>query len=443
MSKFFDSKFAKGLQSFGEKFASNRYLQAISGGLMGTMGLVLLGAIFQIIANVAVLFGWTAEGSNFYNFFMTPYNMTMGVISVIAAFGIAYILARSFKMKALPAGIVSMVVFLMVAAPSQTVELSHIDPMTQEFATMNVMDTGALGGVGLFTAIIIGLVTVRITKLCEDKNIVIRMPDVVPQFLADAFSSLIPLLFNVILFYGLGFLVQTFIGTSLPMFITMIFTFPFQAITSLGGMIVLALFSLLLWTFGIHGTMVSYVVIMVPMITAITENAALVEQGLPPVYNPVMLFGCLGIVGGAGCTFGMVLLGLRSKSEQIKAVSKAALVPGIFNINEPATFGYPIVYNPILAIPYILTPILIMIIAHILYIVGFLKPGYILLMALMPLGVAEFFGTLSWTNALFVFLMIPFSMLVYYPFYKIYEKQLVEKEAAVKAAAEEEAQANA
>lgn len=439
MDKFFESKFAKGLQKVGEKLGSNRYLTAISGGLMGTMGLMLVGAIFQIIANLLVIFSLTSNTSMLYNFLIAPYNMTMGVISVVAAFGIAYVLAKGFGMKAMQSGVVSMVVFFLVAAPAQVVELSHIDEATGAAATMTVMDTTSLGGVGLFTAIIVGLLTVRVTKFCQDKNIVIKMPDVVPQFLSDAFTSMIPLLFNVLIFHGVNFLLQQFMGVTLPLAITGILSIPFGAITSLGGMIVLGIFCLLMWVFGIHGTMIGYIVIMAPMMQAILGNGALVEAGQEPVFSSVMLFGALAMIGGTGNTLGLVIMGLRSKSEQIKAVSKAAIVPGIFNINEPAIFGYPIMYNPVLAIPYILNPIIVMILSYIGYTTGILKPGYVLLMSLMPIGVNEFLGTMSWTNLVFVFLMIPVTMLIWYPFFKIYERQLVTKEAAARAEAESEA----
>lgn len=428
MSKFYDSNFAKGLQRFGEKFSSNKYLTAISGGLMGTMGLMLVGALFQIVASILALANVIESGDAIYNILMTPYNMTMGIISAIAAFGIAYILAKSFGMKAMPNGITSLVIFLMVAAPAETVVLAEIDPSTGTNATMTVLDTTSLGGIGLFTAIIVGLLTVRVTKFFQDKNIVIRMPDVVPQFLADALTSMIPLLANVIIFYGFNLLLVSFMGVTLPLAIAGILSVPFGAITSLGGMIVLGIFALLFWTFGIHGTMVAVIVIMAPLVEAIQTNGALVAAGQDPIFHPVMLFGALAMLGGTGNTLGLVLLGLGSKSEQIKAVSKAAIVPGLFNINEPAIFGYPIMYNPILAIPYILNPIITMVIMYFGYTLNILKPSYVLMLALMPLGVSEYLGTMSWTNLVFVFLMIPLNILMWYPFYKTYERQLVKKE---------------
>lgn len=430
MEKVFESKAVKALQRFGEKIANSKFFMAISGGLMGSMGLILLGAIFQILATVLDLTGIAASGSTVYNILMVPYNMSMGIVSVAVSFGIGFAYSKAHKLTSpMSSGLIAMVLFLMVAAPAETVTLL-------DGTTKTVLDTTSLGGAGLFSAIIIGMVSVRITKFCLDKKIVIRMPDAVPSFLADSFSALIPLAINVILFHGINTLLGSVLGTTLPLAIAGILSVPFGAVNSMAGALVVSLFAMIFWLLGIHGTMVMFIALMPLLMQVISQNAALVEAGQPAVFHPVMLALVNSTVGGTGCTLGLVLLGLRSKSEQIKAVSKVSLIPGIFNINEPVAFGMPTVYNPVLAIPYILAPIAITLLNWLGYITGFLKPGYIMMLSLMPLGVAEFFGTLSWTNFVFPYLMIPVSMIIYYPFYKIYERQLVIKEAAAKEGAE-------
>lgn len=421
MDKLFENKGMVRLRSFAEKLAASKYLGAISGGLMSTMALIMVGALCQILASLPF-------GQNVKDILLVPYNMTLNLMSVTASFSIAYVLARSFKMKALQAGVVSMSLFLMVAAPVQTVVL-------EDGSTFTGLSSGSLGGTGLFTAIIIGLVSVRITKLCQDKKFVIRMPDVVPPTLGDSFSSIIPLAINVILFYGLNVALQSFLGLTLPNAIIAVLAIPLQALTSGAGIIVIALFMLILWIFGIHGTMVGIAVLLPMYMQAILGNAELVAAGQAPVFQPVLLAFTIASVGGTGCTLGMAIMGLRSKSEQIRAVCRAGIVPGLFGINEPLTFGLPIVYNPILAIPYILGSILVMLLTWGGYAIGFLKVPYIYMMSLLPMGVSGFLSTLSWTNAIWPYLMIPVVMIVWYPFYKVYERQLVEKEQAAKAEA--------
>jgi PTS system cellobiose-specific IIC component len=129
---------------------------------------------------------------------------------------------------------------------------------------------------------------------------------------------------------------------------------------------------------------------------------------------------------------------LRSKSKQISAVAKASFIPGLFNINEPAIFGFPIMYNPILLIPFILNSLVVMVILYFAYSFNLMMQPHILIMTTLPIGIQQFMATLDWRNFVFVFLMFPIIYLVYYPFFKIYEKQCLEKEKA-----EEEAELEA
>ena len=186
-----------------------------------------------------------------------------------------------------------------------------------------------------------------------------------------------------------------------------------------------------LWIFGIHGSMVVVMAIMPVMMQNVMANGAAVAAGQAPVFYATALFGALGCAGGSGNTLPLVLMGLRSKSEQLRAVSKVALIPGIFNINEPVTFGYPVMYNPILAIPYIFGTVLTALVVWLGYVIGFFQPAYIMLMTAMPLGVGEFLGSLAWQNILIPVVGIVVNGLCYFPFFKAYEKQLVEKETAV------------
>lgn len=420
----------KGLQKFGEKLGSNKAFSSISKSMMGTMAIILVGAIFQIVATIPTLFGWYTTESTIYHILYAPYNMTMGILSVFVVFMIGYNYAKSLAMKPMQNGFVALICFLIVAAPATTITLA--DGAT----TMTVLDTSNLGAAGLFVAIIIGILTVNLTHFCEKKNIVIKMPDVVPAFLSEAFSAMLPLLFNILIWYGVGTALNLLTQgqMTLPLLITYILSIPLSAVNTVPGMFITILFACLLWTFGIHGSMVVFIAIMAVMMQNTAANAAAVAAGNPPQFYPTLLFGALACAGGTGNTLGLVLLGLKSaKSKQLKAVSKAAIIPGIFNINEPVTFGFPIMYNPIMAIPYILTPLITMLILWLGYAIGFLKPAYVIILSLMPLFVGEFLGSMAWQNLFIPIVGIVVGLIVYYPFFKVYDKQLVEKEAAAEA----------
>lgn len=430
MDKLYDSKFMKGLQHFGEKLAGNKVVSAISSGMMASMGVLLAGAFFQIIANLLTLTNLCTTDSFAYQFFITPYNMSMGLISVVIAFTVAYNYAKALNMKTVVNAINAMILFLMVAAPATTVTLA--DGTT----TFTGLDTSSLGGVGLFAAFLIAIVSVRITYFFEKYHIVLKMPDMVPQFLQDSFSSLLPLAANILIWHGLNNIIIKFFGVTLPMAITNILAMPLQALTSVPGIIIMFIFATILWTFGIHGTLVILSVLMPVLLQVISQNAALVEAGKPAEFAPVLLFGVLACAGGTGNTLCLAIMGLRSKSEQLKAVSKAALVPGIFNINEPITFGFPVMYNPIMAIPYIINPAISALIVWGGYMIGFFKPAYVAIMSVMPIFVSEFLGSMAWQNLFIPVIGFVVSYLVYLPFFKVYERQLVEREQAAKAAEE-------
>ena len=425
---FFDSKFMKGLQKVGEKISMNKGFSAIQQAMMGIMAIILVGSVFQIICSVGTLLKLFEAGSTIYNILYMPYNVTGGILSVYVVFMIAYSYGKALGLKPLQTGIVALACFLIVCSPATTYSLA-------DGSTVTAMDTSYLGGTGLFVAILIGILSVRIMNFCIKKKIYIKMPEVVPPFLADSFAALVPMLINVIIWYGLSTIlsVLTAGALNLPLLITYILSIPIAALNSVPGMVVVFLIATLLWCFGIHGTMVVYIGLMAILMQVVTANAAAVAAGGQAQFYPVLLMGALATAGGTGNTFGCVLLGLRSKSKQINAVSKAAVVPGLFGINEPATFGYPIMYNPILCIPYILTPIITMLLVWLGYAIGFFKPAYVLVMSLMPMGVAEFFGSLAWQNIFIPVIGIVVGLVVFAPFLKAYEKILVAKEAEAEA----------
>lgn len=422
MGNLYESKFMKKLQNFGQKTASNKGLSSISGGMMICLGVILAGAVFQILAVVPTLFKWYTTESEIYKFLMMPYNMTMGLIALIMAFAIAYTYSKMLKMQAFVNGVSALILFLLVASPVKTVVLEDGK------STFTGLDTTALGAVGIFAAILIAILSVKLTSFFERHHITIRMPDVVPQFLQDSFASLVPFVANLIIWQLINTVVVKVFTVTLPIAINAVLSMPLKALTSVPGIMVVVFVALLLWTFGIHGTMVVYIAIMPALIQYISQNATLVAEGKAPLFAPVALFSVLSCCGGTGNTLPLVVMGLRSKSEQMKAVSKAALLPGLFSINEPATFGYPIMYNPVLAVPFILNPLITMLVVWGGYAIGFFKPGYVMITANLPVGVGPFLGSMAWQNIFIPVVGFIIGFLVFKPFYKVYERQLVEKE---------------
>lgn len=425
--KISESPLLAKLQAAGGKLQANPIFQAMNGGMMGTMSLILTGAVFTIVATLLSLAGIISQDGTLYQWLQVPYNMTMNLLSVPIAFSIAFIYTQCLGKKGdMANGIVSLVVFLMVSAPIHAVTLA-------DGTTANVLSSDYLGGMGIFTALLIAIAVVKISIFCEEHNVTIKMPDVVPTFLVDSFSALIPLIINVVLWRAVAFACETFMGAPLPGIIMGLISIPLAPLTSGPGVIVLALVGQLAWCLGIHGTGVVYSVLLAPMMQAYAANADLVAQGLDPVFSTVFLYGAFATCGGTGNVFPLAVHCLRAKSEKLKAVGKAAVGPAIFNISEPMVFGLPIVYNPIIDVPFIFNPVITALIVWAGYATGFFRAPSVMLMTALPIGMAEFLQSLSVTNVLIPVIAFVVGFIVYAPFVAIYDKQCLAEEAAAEA----------
>ena len=422
MEKIFESQFMVKLQDFGQKLGSNKFLAALQASMMSLMGIIMVGAISQIICSVGTLLNLFTADSKIYAIIYLPYQFTMNSLAlwVVALFAFNY--AKNLKMKSpIMNAVDALVCFLLVAGTLIVTE-----------AGVTGIDMTYLGAQGMFIGFIVVFISVRIEKFCADKNIRIKMPDVVPPFLQDGFASILPLLFSAIAFLVISSAVSAGTGGAYNVasgFMALL-AVPLNALTSVPGMFILCIFAALLWCFGIHGTMIIVPIIMPLAIQAAVANGAAHAAGQPLVFYPVALFASMAIAGGTGNTLPLALMGMRSKSKQISAVAKISAVPGWFGINEPLTFGMPIMYNPILCIPYVLNIPIVMLCTYIGYKVGFLQPAWISISALLPMGFGAYLSTLRWQNAIWDYLMLIPSTIVWYPFFKIYEKQLMAKEAA-------------
>jgi PTS system cellobiose-specific IIC component len=460
MERFVDSKFMKFLQKMGQKAGANKGISAITGAMMGLMGIIMVGAIFNIVASVPASFGWVSSTGVYHSILIAPYNMTMNLISVYLVFLIGYNFGRSLKLKPLNTAIGALATFLLVAAPAATYTTIGsaaigTDGKTiagQIVGSVVALDTNYLGAYGMFLAIIIGLCVPGIYYFCHHFHIEIKMPDVVPQFLVDGFSGIIPLLFSIVGFYGLDVLLRYCAnGLSLSNMMIVIFKYGFGWLDSLPGMFFLSILCMLLWFFGIHGTMIVYVIIMTTIMMAVTKNyTAYATAGndvsvltYKDYFSYTFLASAVSTCGGSGNTLPLVIMCMCSKSKQLKAVGRASIVPGLFGVNEPMTFGVPLMYNPLMMIPFIFNPILVMLALWGLYACGFFKVPYIMIGSLMPIGAGEFLGALAWQNIFIPVVAFVIAGAFYFPFFKVYEKKLIAQEAATAAAEKAAAEAAA
>lgn len=424
LDKMFESPFFVKLQEWGGKVQSNKVISAISNGMMSIMSLVIAGAAFMILATLLDIAGVLETTDQVYHWLCVPYNMTMGLISLPIAFAVGYSYSKNLGMKgALANGLVTMVLFLMVAAPVQSVDVNG--------SATNMIPTSFLGGPGIFVAMFLPIISVRIIKFCKDKNATIKMPDSIPPYLVDSFANIIPLVICLILWQGLSVLCQVAMGgATLPALIMGVLGIPLSGLTSIPGMFVLLAISMLCWGLGLHGQGIVSVVTLPAMMAAYGTNAELVAAGQATEFAPIFLFMSATAAGGAGNMLSLAACCLRAKSERLRAVGKAGVVPAIFNISEPMIFGTPVMYNPIIAIPMVLNSLLCMGLIYVGFAVGFFQNPYILMLTPLPVGLATFLSSMAWQNIFIPVLCFVVGVVCFWPFVRMYDKQCLADEQA-------------
>ncbi|HEW3776957.1 TPA: PTS transporter subunit EIIC [Streptococcus pneumoniae] len=407
---------------FFEKLSRNIYLRAIRDGFIAGMPVILFSSIFILIAFVPNSWGfkWSDE---VVAFLMKPYSYSMGILALLVAGTTAKSLTDSVNrsmektnqinyMSTLLAAIVGL---LMLAA----------DPIE------NGLATGFLGTKGLLSAFLAAFVTVAIYKVCVKNNVTIRMPDEVPPNISQVFKDVIPFTLSVVSLYALDLLARHFVGASVAESIGKFFAPLFSAADGyLGITIIFGAFAFF-WFVGIHGPS-----IVEPAIAAITYanaevNLNLLQQGMHA--DKILTSGTqmfIVTMGGTGATLVVPFMFMwLTKSKRNRAIGRASVVPTFFGVNEPILFGAPLVLNPIFFIPFIFAPI-----ANVWVFKFFIE----------TLGMNSFTANLPWTTPaplglvlgtnfqvlsfILAALLIVVDVVIYYPFLKVYDEQILEEE---------------
>ena len=427
--KFMDFLENKFMPVMGE-ISNQRHVNAVKNGMIGIIPFTILGSIMLIVRFppidpntvgadpnfiVQLLLSWKGWADAHGSMIMMPFNMTMALLGIFAVIGISDNLAKHYKLNQLSAIMLSLMSYLVVTAP----------------ATDGALPMAYLDAKGLFTAIIVGIVSVEILKFMDDKNLEIKMPDGVPPAVANSFASLIPAFALMIIFYGLSLLVQNFAGMLIPEAIMAMMRPLVGAVDSVYGVFFTVLLCQLLWFAGIHGATTVGAVLTPFLIQNFNVNAQLRMAGEAMQYSYTRpMWSFMICLGGSGATLALAFLMANSKSKQLSSVGKIAILPGLFNINEPIIFGAPIVLNPIMFFPFVFISPILGVLSYIVTDLGLITKGFAMGPWTTPAPIGAFIATLDWRAVVWVFILFILSGIMYYPFFKVYEKQLLEEERA-------------
>lgn len=401
------------------KLGANKFLIGIRDGIALTMPLIIIGSLLMIIVSFPVP-GWSEwlGEVGVAGYFWKGVSSSFGLAGLIASFGIAHSVTTQYNVDGLASGVVSLSAFITVTPFMET-----------------GLPTDVLGARGLLVAILLGLTNGYVYQWFINRNIKITLPDSVPPAVAKSFSAVIPgaviiiswlLVFSLLDRFGLPQihdLAQVVLGKPLGLL----------GNTVIGVSIIVGLNSLF-WFIGIHGAHVVSPVVSPIWLGNLEENSTAfgVGEQLQHIFTTSFMDNFV-FIGGGGATLGLVIalfyLSRKKKaSQQAKVLSPLTLVPGMFNINEPAIFGLPIVLNVLLLVPFVLAPMINLFISYFAMFVGLVPLTYTSPSWTMPPILSGVLATGSFRGSLLQIVLIIVNILLYLPFVMAVEKKYKEDE---------------
>ncbi|WP_068449009.1 PTS sugar transporter subunit IIC [Caviibacter abscessus] len=425
MKNFINSK----LLPIVMKFTNLKGIIALREGMSAILTITVVGSIFLLLAEfpyepIKIFLADKGISPYLYQVFNSTFNM----LSLVCSITIAYSYAKNEKIEPIGCVITSLVSFLIVSNQFIIQDDKKIS------GVLSLANT--LGARGMIAAIIVSLMSSYLYCLFIKKKMIIKMPESVPQGVANSFSALIPgaiILSIFALVYGI---INIVTSGDLVDIIYKLVQIPLLNLTdSLIGVMIIGFVVSFLWWFGIHGNNVVGGIMTGIWLSAIANNQEIINKGLVLTSEnggrivTYQFHYLLITVTGSGITIGMVIAMLLSaRSQQFKQIGRLSIVPAIFNINEPVMFGTPIVFNPILFIPFVCTPMIVSLISYLS-----IKSG------LVPM-----FGGVNppWTTppilsgllsggirtAILQIIIIAISTAIYYPFVIYLDKKALEQE---------------
>ncbi|MBA4601748.1 PTS cellobiose transporter subunit IIC [Thermoactinomyces mirandus] len=428
------------------KVASWRFVRAIMAAGMASIPFVIVGSMFLVFNVLPQTFTFLQGffDNSFFrvsDLYMLANKATMGIIALYFGLVVGYEYTKIFaeeenlNLSPLNGALLSLFAFFMTV-PQLVLENGRMslvhqigDKIVHGWAMVED-GVSRLGATGIFVAIIMAIVAVQLYRLCVKQHWVIKMPEAVPEGVSRSFTALIPaflVAITVLLING----ILIALGTDIFKLVAIPFGFVVNLTSSWLGILVIYFIISALWLVGIHGTSIVFGFLTPIVLTNMQSNVDGANIPFAGEFNNAFV-----VMGGTGATLGLCLfIAFFARSKQLSVLGKAALAPGIFNINEPLMFGLPIVYNPFLAIPFFLAPMVSASIGYWAIKLQIVDAIVAMMPWPTPAGIGAFISTGGDYMAAVIALVCAFAaFLVWLPFIKIYDKRLVEQEKGAESA---------
>ena len=420
------------------KVATLRPVRAIVAAGMASIPLTIVGSAFLVLGVIPQAFPfladiWAGSFDKFAALTILAYKCSMGILTLYFAMVFGYEYTKIYaeeeglNLSPMNGGILAVFAFFMTI-PELTWTDGAMTLVTGE-TTINGWTVGGdslsrLSTSGLFTAILMSVLAVQLYRLCVKRKWVIKMPEAVPEGVSRSFTALVPafVVAITVIFINGAFI---FMGTDIYKVIAIPFAFVTNITNTLPGIIVIYLLVHALWIVGIHGANIVMGLVNPILLANMAANVDGASYAFAGEFTNAYV-----TIGGSGATLGLTLfIAFFAKSEQLKMLGKAAIGPAIFNINEPIIFGMPVVYNPILAIPFMVAPIVSASIAFLAVDSGLVAKNIAQMPWPSPVGIGAFVGTGGDIKAgILAVICATVAFLIWLPFVKVYDAKLVKEE---------------
>ncbi|TDQ37686.1 PTS cellobiose transporter subunit IIC [Aureibacillus halotolerans] len=408
---------------FAGRIGQIKQLVAIRDGIAFIMPLIIIGSIALILNSLPIQATWYVNLMNeggWAERLGLIVNGTFGLIGLLAAFTIAYSLAKQYSLDGLSVGLLSLAAYVFCTPSIQSTDNALGIPLD------------LMGSKGLFVAIVIGIISTEIFRFVIKKNLVIKLPAGVPPAVGKSFTALIPGFFIIVFFAAVTWILGE---TSIGSVHNLVQTVLGNPLSMLGGTIFGAfIYELLIsgfWLTGIHCGNIMGGILNPIWMQQMDENRLALQAGeaLPHILTQPF-FDIFVHMGGAGTLVALAIcLFIFSKSQQNKSIGRIGITPSLFNIGEPLMFGVPVVLNPIMFIPFILAPIVMVLTTYFAMATGIVpKTNGVSVPWTMPPIISGYLATGSIKGSIMQIVNLIIAILIYYPFFKAMDKQFVREE---------------
>lgn len=421
-----NSKFVDKFATFAGKLGSQIHLRTLRDAFATVMPLYILAGLAVLLNNT--VFTWIFKGQTLTNvqYWGTVItNGTLNISGLLIAVMIGYYMAQNREFEN-PLAVAMVTLASLVTMMPNTVAIIP-DGAKKAVDASGLLPFTNIGTGAMFAGVIVGLLASELfIKLSRIEKLQVNLGDNVPPAVGKSFNVLIPVILVVSIFAFVSAILYNLTGMNLINLITTFIQEPLRHIgTGLWGCLILYSLGNLLWLFGIHHSVIYSSVLEPLLIINITENIAAYNAGkaIPNIIN-VSQIQVYALMGGSGSTLCLLIATLLvSRSAAARNVAKLSIGPGIFNINEPVIFGYPIVYNISMAIPFVGVPALGILISYFATKVGLMGPAVIQVPWTTPVFINSFLATAGdWRSIIVQAVILVLGVLIYMPFVKVNDK---------------------